>query len=197
MAVEATLYEAMYILDVRISEEEQEQASALLKEALIAAGGEFVSDELFGRRRLAFAIEGHLEGTYRIMYFRGNGEIAEEIKHQFTLIEPIVRGMIVVANPKAIFSVAPKKEEAPAAEAAPAAAPAPAEEAAPAAEEAPAAPVAEEAAPAVEEAAPVAEEAPVEEAAPVVEEAPAEEAAPVVEEAPVEEAAAEEEAAPA
>ena len=181
MADEATLYEVMYILDVKIPEEEQQQSSAQLKEALIAAGGEFVSDELFGRRRLAFAIEGNVEGVYRILYFRGNGEIAEEIKHQFILIEPIVRGMVVVANPKAIFSVAPEKkaEEAP---------PAEAEAEAPAAEAE--APVVEEA-PAVQEAPGVEAEAP----APVEEEAPAVEAAPVAEavEAPAEVA---EEAAP-
>jgi ribosomal protein S6 len=130
MAAEATtLYEAMYILEVKLTEEEQAQASAQLKEATLAAGGEFVSDELFGRRRLAFAIEGHTEGFYRIMYFRGNGPIAEEVKHQFVLIEPIVRGMVVVANPKAIFSAAPEKKPEPAAPAETPAAPAPAPEA--------------------------------------------------------------------
>jgi small subunit ribosomal protein S6 len=119
MAPEATLYEAMYILDVKLSAEEQAQASALLQEATTAAGGEFVSDELFGRRRLAFPVAGQVEGVYRIMYFRGDGAVAQEVKHQFTLIEPIVRGMVVVANPKAIFSVAPEKkpEEAAAEEA--------------------------------------------------------------------------------
>ena len=168
MADEATLYEAMYILDSRIPEEEQVQASAQLQKATTAAGGEFVSDELFGKRRLAFPIEGNLEGVYRIMYFRGNGPITDEVKHQFLLIEPIVRGMVVTASPKAIFAAAPVKVEA--AEA-----------------EAPAAEVVEEA-PAVEEA-PVAEApeaaAEVVEAAPAVEEAPAEvaeEAAPVEEE---------------
>lgn len=136
MAPEATLYEAMYILDARLSEEEQAQAAALLREATTAAGGEFVSDELFGRRRLAYPIAGHVEGVYRIMYFRGGGAVAEDVKRQFALIEPIVRGMVVVADPQAIFSVAPSKpaEESPAEEET---APVPAAEASTAAEEAP------------------------------------------------------------
>ncbi len=110
MAPEATLYEAMYILDARLSEDEQAQAAALLRDAIVAGGGEFVSDELFGRRRLAYPIAGHVEGVYRVMYFRGGGAVAEDVKHQFTLIEPVVRGMVVVANPQAIFSVTPPRQ---------------------------------------------------------------------------------------
>jgi small subunit ribosomal protein S6 len=192
MAEEATtLYEAMYILEVKLTEEEQAQASEQLKEATIAAGGEFVSDELFGRRRLAFAIEGHVEGIYRIMYFRGDGVIAEEVKHQYVLIEPIVRGMVVVANPKAIFSAAPPKKAEEAAPAPVVEAPAPVE-ATPAEEELTPAAVETVAEEAVVEA-PAVEEAPVEEAPAPVEEAVVE--APAAEEAPVEEGA--EAAAPA
>lgn len=117
MAEPATLYEAMYILDARTPDEEAQRISEALQAALTSVGGEFVADELFGRRRLAYPIEGHVEGIYRVLYFRGNGAVASEVKHQFTLIQPIVRGMVVVANPQAIFSAAPAKPaEAPAEE---------------------------------------------------------------------------------
>jgi len=109
MAKPATLYEAMYILDARTPDEEAQRISETLQAALTAVGGEFVSDELFGRRRLAYPIEGHVEGIYRVMYFRGDGAVASEVKHQFALIQPILRGMIVVADPQAIFSATPAK----------------------------------------------------------------------------------------
>ncbi|HEY3398222.1 MAG TPA: 30S ribosomal protein S6 [Armatimonadota bacterium] len=207
MADEAkTLYEAMYILDTRLTEEEATAASLALREGVVAAGGEFVSDELFGRRRLAFAIDKHVDGVYRLLYFHGDGLIAEECRRQFVLVEPIIRGMVVVANPKAIFAPAEKKPveappapeaeaEAAPAETAPVAEAAPAEEAAPVAEVVAEAPAAEVVAEAAAEAAPV-EEAPAAEAAPVAEvvaevapEAPAEaeaEAAPAAEDAPAE-----------
>ena len=137
MAPPATLYEAMYILDTALAEEQAAQVSQTLQDAVAAAGGEIVSDELFGRRRMAFPINGHTDGVYRLLYFRGDGSLVQETKHQFTLIEGIVRGMVVVANPKAIVTAKEKER--------------PAEAAAPAAEEA------EEAAPEPAAAAPPAE----------------------------------------
>ncbi|NLO73478.1 MAG: 30S ribosomal protein S6 [candidate division WS1 bacterium] len=154
MANPATLYEAMYILDVALSEEQAAEVSKTLAEAVAAAGGEIVSDELFGRRRLAFPINGHTEGVYRLLYFHGVGSLVPEVKHQFTLIEGIVRGMVVVADPKALFPSPAERERAAAAEAAAEAEAATAPESEPTA-----APVAEaaeaetETAPAIEEAA--------------------------------------------
>jgi small subunit ribosomal protein S6 len=112
----------MYILDASLAEEAATQVSSTLAAAVVAAGGEIVSDELFGKRRLAFPIEGHSEGVYRLLYFRADGAIVPEVKHQMTLIEGIVRGMVVVATPKGIFT-AKVKEPAPAPEVAPEAAP--------------------------------------------------------------------------
>lgn len=151
MANPATLYEAMYILDVALSEEQAAEVSKTLAEAVAAAGGEIVSDELFGRRRLAFPINGHTEGVYRLLYFRGVGSLVPEVKHQFTLIEGIVRGMVVVADPKALFpSPAERERAAAAAEAEAATAPESEPTAAPVAE---AAEAETETAPAIEEAA--------------------------------------------
>jgi small subunit ribosomal protein S6 len=103
MAAAAELYEAMYILENTLSEEETAEISSSLQEAVTSYGGEFVSDELFGRRRLAYPIAGHVEGVYRLLYFRGEGAVINEIKHQFLLHDRIIRGMVVVANPKALF----------------------------------------------------------------------------------------------
>jgi ribosomal protein S6 len=206
MAKEATKYEAMYILDPGLSEEEIAVVEDRLREGIEGQGAEFQSIQEFGRRRMTYEINGHREGLYKVMYFRGGGEAVAEIKHEFLLSEEVIRGLVVVANPRSlvgpkIIPATPPPPEGAVAEEAPV------EDAA--AEEA----VVEEVP--VEEVAteePVVEEAPAEEVvaeAPVVEEAPAEEAdaeAPVVEEAPAEETAAEapvveeasaEEAAPA
>lgn len=133
MATPATLYEAMYILDLALSDEQMAEVSKNLAEAVAAAGGEIQNDELFGRRRLAYPINGHTEGVYRLLYFRADGAIIPEVKHQFSLIEGIVRGMVVVANPKATFPLKDKERPEAPAEAAAAATPAeaPAPEAAP------------------------------------------------------------------
>ena len=112
MAATAVLYEAMYILPTVLTEEEAQGVAGALREALEAADGEFVSDEIFGHRRLAFPIDHHVEGTYRLLYFRGNGAIVDEMKHQFTANESVIRGMVVLANPKALWPPPERRAEA-------------------------------------------------------------------------------------
>jgi len=110
MAQETMLYEAMYILDPDLSEEEVEQVINDIHRYVEANNGEVVSDEFFGQRRLAYEIGGYTEGIYRILYFRGDGTTVGELRHEFGLIEPVIRGMVVTANPEAIY----KSPEAPA-----------------------------------------------------------------------------------
>lgn len=100
------LYEAMYILSTSISDEEIAGLEDRLKAGIEGQGAQFESVHEFGRRRLAYQILGHTEGIYRVMYFRGTGAAVDELKHEFSLSEEIVRGMVVVANPK--FMVAEK-----------------------------------------------------------------------------------------
>lgn len=146
MPKQPVLYEAMYILDARIEEEQRQEAVDTLEAHVRTQGGEVVATRDFGRRRLAYEIEGHLEGFYKILYFTGFGDCVDEVKHEMHLLPQVVRGMVVVANPKFIHDPEGQKAaaEAAAAEAAAtevqaeAAVETPAEEAAaPAAEEAP------------------------------------------------------------
>ena len=106
MAQQPTLYEAMYILDPELSEEEAERVMNDIHQYVEDNNGEVVSDELFGRRRLAYEIDDYTEGVYRILYFRGDGTTVGELRHEFGLIEPVIRGMVVAANPDAIYTSA-------------------------------------------------------------------------------------------
>ncbi len=167
------LYEAMYIVDSALDEAALADIVSTLEQHVQNLGGELVATREFGRRRLAFEIDGHTAGTYMITYFKSFGDVVDEVKHEMHLIEGIVRGLVVVANPKAIFDPQAKAAEPEAAPAEALAAEAPAAEA-PAAEAA-AAPEAEapETAPEAEaEAAPEADAG----EAPPADEAAAEEA---------------------
>jgi len=100
---EDTLYEATYILAADLEEEEIEQITGRLRETVEQAGAEFVADHLLGRRQLAYQINHHSAGIYRVMYFKGNGEPVSELKNELLLTESIIRGIVVVANPDAIY----------------------------------------------------------------------------------------------
>ncbi|MFO8079320.1 MAG: 30S ribosomal protein S6 [Armatimonadota bacterium] len=208
---EPTLYEAIYILDPSLMDEEVEHICDHFEGVVEEAGGEVLGTRDFRTRRLAYQIDGYTHGTYKLLYFFGTGATVEEVRQEMSIRQPIIRSRVFVANPQAIVGGMRTDEEIAAAEAAEAAAAAEAEaakaaeaeaekEAAEAAEaEEPEEPAeaAEAAEEAAEEAAPEAEEEVAEEAAPEAEEEVAEKAAPEAEEDVAEEAApeAEEESA--
>lgn len=113
------LYEAMYIVPVEMSEEEIAGLEARLRACLEGAGARVEATHEFARRRLAFPVLGHTEGIYRIMYFHGDGATVEEIKHEMSLSEEIIRGSVVVANPKYMIGQQLPQEPAEPAEAEP------------------------------------------------------------------------------
>ena len=109
--VEDTLYESTYILAADLEEEEIEQITGRLRETVEQAGAEFVADNLLGRRQLAYQIDNHSAGIYRVMYFKGSGEPVGELKNELLLTEPIIRGIVVVANPDAVFQPSTPPEQ--------------------------------------------------------------------------------------
>jgi small subunit ribosomal protein S6 len=110
------LYEAMYILDSALEESAVEGIANTLEEHVRAHGGEVIATREFGRRRLAFEIDGHTSGTYMVLYFKSHGDVVDEVTHEMHLTDGIVRGIVVVANPKAIFEPQAQPEPEAAAE---------------------------------------------------------------------------------
>lgn len=138
---EPTLYEAIYILDTSLPEDEAAELIATLEEAVREAGGEVVGTRDFRTRRLAYEINGHTHGAYRLLYFHGDGAVVEAIRSEMAVRQPIIRSRVFVANPDALIgadAATEEAEEAEEAEEGAAAETAPAEAAPEAAEAAPA-----------------------------------------------------------
>ena len=108
MARQAMLYEAMYILDVNLSEEEVAAIDERIKGVVEGAGGKFESVHDFRRRRLAYRIGQHTDGLYRVMYFRGTGDTVDEVKREYGMVDEVVRGNVFVANPDYIIGQRPQ-----------------------------------------------------------------------------------------
>jgi len=108
---EARLYEAMYILDVSREEQEQEEAIAAVERTIAEGGAEVENTVVFGRRSLAYEINGRNEGLYMLTYFRGDGGAVTALQNEFAVIETILRGSIVVATPEAIYQEPEEVEE--------------------------------------------------------------------------------------
>jgi small subunit ribosomal protein S6 len=165
-------YELLYIVSPRVPADDVPNAIGRVSALITAQGGEVISTDDWGRRRLAYPIRQYFEGTYVLTTLRMPPAGAPQLESQLRISEEVIRhlltsGIIPPRQPRPRFddrdrdrgerdgggerSEAPRAEvaeEAPAAE--PVAAPAtePVAESAVATEAE--APVAAEAAPAAE-----------------------------------------------
>ena len=102
MSEERTLYEGIYILDVNLPEDQAAELVATLERAVTDAGGEVVGTRDFATRRLAYEIDGHTTGAYKLLYFHGEEPAVEAFKHETAVRQGVIRARCFVANPEAI-----------------------------------------------------------------------------------------------
>lgn len=86
-----SLYEGMYIISARLSDDARKKALEKLQEGVQRQGGEILKVHDWGRRRLAYEIDGHREGYYYILYFNAPHEAISELWREYHLNEDLIR----------------------------------------------------------------------------------------------------------
>ncbi len=99
MEKKTNLYETLYVVDPRLSEDDT-KATVEKFAALIADNGEIVKADEWGRRRLAYPIEDQTEGYYVLVEFKSAPEFPAELGRIFNITEGILRNVIVRKNEK-------------------------------------------------------------------------------------------------
>ena len=84
-------YDVLLIADARQTDEEIAQLGGRLQEALVALGGEVVSLEDWGRRRLVFELRKQREGHYLLLQVRATPAVMREYGRQLNLDESVLR----------------------------------------------------------------------------------------------------------
>ncbi len=108
---EVRLYECMYIIDPTLEEAEVEDVQRGMEENITSLGGEVKAHYDWGRRPLMFRIRRRTEGLYKLLYFEAPGNVVEEFKHTAMSDERVIRMMVVVAQPEAIYRPPGEEEE--------------------------------------------------------------------------------------
>ena len=85
------LYEGMYIISAKLSDDARGKALDKIKTAIHDRGGEIVKAHDQGRKRLAYEIEGHREGHYYILYFKAEPSSIGELWKEYHLSEDLIR----------------------------------------------------------------------------------------------------------
>jgi small subunit ribosomal protein S6 len=64
---------------------------------LVAAGGQIIKVAPWGRRRLAYPIDRHREGSYHIIVFESPAEAIAELERSLLITEEVLRHMVTRA----------------------------------------------------------------------------------------------------
>ena len=92
---QARQYELVYIMSPDATEQEVTDLHAQIESIITRYQGELVKTENWGRRKLAFRIGKHREGTYVLEVFKGTGELTKELDRRLKVIDSVIRHLCV------------------------------------------------------------------------------------------------------
>ena len=88
-------YEAMYILKPTLEDEAIDAAITRFEDVVKNHGGENVKIDRWGKRRLAYEVDGINEGFYVLMNFTSESATAQELERLLKINDNIVRHLVL------------------------------------------------------------------------------------------------------
>ncbi|MSQ31343.1 MAG: 30S ribosomal protein S6 [Dehalococcoidia bacterium] len=85
----------MTILHPRLTADELAAAVAAVEAQVAAQGGEMISTDVWGRRRLAYPINGSMDGNYVLMTLRLPAPGASPLEAWLIISEPVLRHLLI------------------------------------------------------------------------------------------------------
>jgi small subunit ribosomal protein S6 len=88
-------YELVYVVSPEASDDQVADLHTQVEAIVQRIGGAIERTDNWGRRRLAYEIGRHKEGTYVLEVINGTGELMKEIDRRFKVTDLIIRHLIV------------------------------------------------------------------------------------------------------
>jgi small subunit ribosomal protein S6 len=88
-------YELVYIVTPDATEQEVTDLHTQIEQIVQRFSGTFDKTENWGRKKLAYEIGHHREGTYVVETITGSGELMKELDRRMRVIDQIIRHLIV------------------------------------------------------------------------------------------------------
>ena len=88
-------YELVYVVSPDATDEQVNELHAQVEAIAQRMGGTIEKTENWGRRRLAYEIGRHKEGTYVLEVIDGSGELMKEIDRRFKVTDLVIRHLVV------------------------------------------------------------------------------------------------------
>ena len=88
-------YELVYIVTPEATDQELADLHTQIEQIVQRYNGTFDKTENWGRRKLAYEIGKHREGTYVVETISGSGELMKEIDRRLRVIDLVIRHLTV------------------------------------------------------------------------------------------------------
>ena len=88
-------YELVYVVSPDASDDQVTALHTQVEETVTRMGGQLEKTENWGRRKLAYEIGRHKEGTYVLDVINGSGELMKEIDRRLKVLDYVIRHLAV------------------------------------------------------------------------------------------------------
>jgi small subunit ribosomal protein S6 len=88
-------YELVYVVSPAASDEQVADLHTQVEAIVQRIGGQIEKTENWGRRKLAYEIGRHKEGTYVLEVINGGGELMKEIDRRLKVTDLVIRHLVV------------------------------------------------------------------------------------------------------
>jgi small subunit ribosomal protein S6 len=89
------VYEVLFILDPSLGEPEVDALAAQVQGYIEKVGARIQKVEKWGKKRLAYPVHKHREGSYVLIVAEGSGEIIKEIERRIRVTDGVIRYLTV------------------------------------------------------------------------------------------------------
>ncbi len=87
-------YELMLVLSPDVPDDKSQAVIDKATRQIVAAGGQIIKVAPWGRRRLAYQIGHHREGSYQIVLFESPPDALVELEHSLLITEEVIRHLV-------------------------------------------------------------------------------------------------------
>jgi small subunit ribosomal protein S6 len=88
-------YEVLFIADPNLGEPEVDALTAQVQGFVEHAGGKLQKVEKWGKKRLAYDVKRHREGSYVLVVAEGSGGLIKEVERRLKVTDGIIRFLTV------------------------------------------------------------------------------------------------------
>jgi small subunit ribosomal protein S6 len=89
------IYEVVFIADPNLGEPEVDTLTALVQGYIEKEGGRIQRVEKWGKKRLAYVVKKHREGSYVLLVVEGGAALVKEVERRMRVTDGVIRFLTV------------------------------------------------------------------------------------------------------